>query len=175
MNRRTAIRQAVFISAGAVLLPSCMQDDKPSIVVKNLSLTGSQENMLAALTETIIPKTGSFIGAGDLKAHEFVLTMLDDCSSPEEQQQFTTGIKLFEEGCKKKWDHSFVKCSPAEKKEWLQMLEKKTDVPEEAVAFYQATKRYTVQSFTSSKEYMTTVRNYKMVPGNDFKGCVPVA
>ena len=175
MNRRTAIRQVVFISAGAVLLPSCMQEDKPTLALKNLSLTGADEQMLATLSDTIIPKTSSFIGASDLKAHEFVLTMIDDCSSPEDQQQFIKGMKSFEESCKKKFDHSFIKCTPAEKTTWLQMLESKKDVPEEAVAFYQMTKRYTVQNFTSSKDFMTIVRNYKMVPGNNFKGCVPVA
>jgi hypothetical protein len=174
MNRRTAIRQVVFISAGAVLLPSCMTDDKPSLVLKNIPLTGAQEKMLAALSETIIPKTGSFIGAGDLKAHQFVLTMIDDCTSPQDQQKFNAGMTLFEEGCKKKTGHSFIKCSPQEKNEWLQTFEKKIDAPAEAIAFYEMTKRYTVQSFTSSKEYMTTVRNYKMVPGNNYKGCVPV-
>ena len=52
-------------------------------------------------------------------------------------------------------------------------MEKK-DIPEDALKFYGTVKRYTVQSFTSSKEYMTDIRKYEMVPGPDFKGCVPV-
>jgi hypothetical protein len=51
MNRRTAIRNVVIISAGAGLLPSCMRDDKSSVPLKNISVTGSQEKMLAELTE----------------------------------------------------------------------------------------------------------------------------
>src|ERR1044071_1554699 len=110
MNRRTAIRHAVLLAAGAALLPSCTNSDKAaSIPLKNLSLTGAQEDMLAALSETIIPKTNNFIGASDLCSHEFVLTMVDDCSSPEEQQQFSRGLKQFEEACEKKWGQSFAK------------------------------------------------------------------
>ena len=174
MNRRTAIRNVVIISAGTGLLPSCVHEDKSTIALKNISLTGSQGQMLAELTETILPKTRNFIGAKDLKAHEFVLTMVDDCTSPEDQQKFTEGMKLFEETCKKKWNSSFVKCSPQQRNELLQSMEKKQDIPEDVLKFYGTVKRYTVQSFTSSKDYMTDIRKYKIVPGPNFKGCVPV-
>ena len=174
MNRRTAIRNVVIISAGAGLLPSCLSDDKCAIPLKNISITGSQEKMLAELAESVIPKTANFIGAKDLKAHEFVLTMVDDCTSPEEQKMFIEGMKQFEETCKKKWDNSFVKCSAQQKSELLQAMESKKDIQEEVLKFYGTVKRYTFQNFTSCKEYMTDVRKYKIVPGSDFKGCVPV-
>lgn len=175
MNRRSAIRHVVVISTGAILLPSCAGDDKPVMALKNISLTGSQEKMLTALCDMIIPKTGSMIGAADLRSHEFVLTMIDDCTSPEDQQKFSKGMSSFEDACKNKWDSSFAKLTARQKKEWLQQVEKRTGLPGEAITFYQMTKRYTVQSFTSSKEYMTTIRDYKMVPGNKYKGCVPLA
>jgi len=174
MNRRTAIRNVVIISAGAGLLPSCLQHDKASISLKNISLLRSQEEMLNELAETIIPKTINFIGARDLKAHEFVLTMVDDCMAPEDQKKFTGGMSLFEDACKKKWNNSFINCSSQQRIELLQLVEKKQDIPEDALKFYGTVKHYTVQSFTSSKEYMTDIRKYKMVPGPDFKGCVPV-
>lgn len=175
MNRRTAIRNVVIISAGAAFLPSCMPDEKSSIVLKNISFTGQQEKMLAELSETILPKTKNFIGAKDLKAHEFVLTMVDDCTSPEDQKVFTEGMKSFEDACKKKWDNHFVKCSAQQQHEWLQLMEKKDGPPQNALKFYETVKHYTVQSFTSSKEYMLNIRKYNMVPGPGFKGCVPAA
>ena len=82
MNRRTAIRNVVIVSAGAGLLPACMQENKNSIPLKNISVSASYQDMLAELCESIIPKTKNFIGAKELKAHEFVLTMIDDCASP---------------------------------------------------------------------------------------------
>lgn len=176
MNRRTAIRQAVIITAGASLLPSCIggSSDKSAITLKNISLSGSQEKMLAELTETIIPKTSNFVGAKDLKAHEFVLTMVDDCSAPEDQKVFSQGMKEFDNACEKKLNKSFASCSPQQRQEWLTQVETKDNISDTALKFYETTKRYTVQSFVSSKEYMTQIRDYKMVPGFNYKGCVAI-
>ena len=175
MNRRSAIRNVIYFSAGAVLLPACARDEKGVIVLKNISLTGSQEKTLAALTESILPKTKSFIGAADLKAHEFILTMIDDCSSPEDQERFMNGQKAFEELTKKKFSKAFYDCSAGEKKELLKTIKQTSNQPGEVNVFYDTVRHYTIQSFTSSKEYLTQIRNYKMVPGPDFKGCVPVS
>ncbi len=175
MNRRTAIRNAIIFSAGASLLPSCMRGDKSSIPLKNISVSGSQEKMLAELSEAILPKTSNFIGAKDLKAHEFVLTMVDDCTSPEDQKVFMEGMKAFDKLSQDKSGQIFTSYTPEQKKALLSDLENKKEVPEEAVKFYNTIKRYTVQSFTSSKDYMTGIRKYKLVPGPDFKGCVPLA
>jgi hypothetical protein len=178
MNRRTAIRNVIIITAGAGLLPSCAGgEDKASIALKHIPITPNQENMLAELAETIIPKTNNFVGAKELKAHEFVLMMVDDCSSPEEQHAFINGMKEFDAACEKKHQHSFLKCTPEQRSEWLKLMETKQPkqaVPKNAVLFYETTRRLTIQSFVSSKEYMIGVRNYKMVPGNHYKGCVPV-
>jgi len=172
MNRRTAIRNVVIISAGAGLLPSCMQDDKSTISLKNISLTGSQEEMLAELTQTIIPQTKNFIGAKDLKAHEFVLTMVDDCGSPEDQKKFTDGLKSFDKLSHDKFGQIFKSYTPEQKQTLLSDIENKKDITEEALKFYGTVKHYTMQSFTSSKEYMTDIGKYNMVPGSNFKGCV---
>jgi len=175
MNRRTAIRNVVIISAGAGLLPSCMNEDKSAISLKNISVTGSQEKMLAELTETIIPKTKNFTGANDLKAHEFMLTMIDDCTSPEDQQKFMDGMKAFDKLSHDKFGQLFTSYTAEQKKSLLSAIESKKDIPEEVLKFYGTVKRYTVQSFTSSKEFMTGIRKYNMVPGSNFKGCVPAS
>jgi Gluconate 2-dehydrogenase subunit 3 len=176
MNRRTAIRNVVIISAGATLLPACTNTtaDESSLQLKNIPLTGSQENMLAELAETIIPTTSNFIGAKDLKSHVFLLTMMDDCASPDDQKFFTEGMKAFEDGYKKKFNTTFVKSTPQQRSEWLKEMEAVKDDKNAAAKFYKTTKRYTVQSFTSSKEFLLDVKKWKMVPGTDFKGCVPV-
>lgn len=174
MNRRTALRNVMIVSAGAAFLPSCLQGDKAAIPLKNISITGSQEQMLAVLTETIIPKTKNFIGSKDLKAHEFLLTMVDDCFNPEDQQKFTNGLKAFDKLSHDKFGQLFTGYTPQQKHALLADIENKKDIPEDALKFYKTVKRYTVQSFTSSKEYMTDIRKYKMVPGPVFKGCVPV-
>jgi len=172
MNRRSAIRNVVIISAGAGLLPSCMHENKSSIPLKNITVSGSQQDMVAELAEAIIPKTKNFIGAKDLRAHEFVLTMVDDCSSPDDQKKFTDGLKAFDKLSHDKFGQLVTSLTLKQKKELLTDIENKKDIPEDALKFYGTVKRYTLQSFASSKEYMTDIRKYKMVPGPVFKGCV---
>jgi len=174
MKRRTAIRNVVIISAGASLLPSCMQESSSSIPLKHISITGSQEQILSQLTEAIIPKTKNFIGANDLKAHEFMLTMIDDCVSPEEQKVFTEGLKDFDKLSHDKFGKAFTSFTPEQKRSLIADIEGKKDIAENVQKFYGTVKRYTVQSFTSSEKYMLDIRKYKQTPGGDFKGCVPV-
>ena len=174
MKRRTAIRNVVIISAGAGLLPSCMQESNTSIPLKHISITGSQEQMLASLSEAIIPKTKAFIGANDLKAHEFVLTMIDDCVSPEDQKKFTEGLKDFDKLSHDKFGQVFTGFTQEQKHSLIADIESKKGIPENVQKFYGTVKRYTLQSFTSSEKYMLDIRKYKQTPGGNFKGCVPV-
>ena len=173
MNRRAAINSVIILSIGAIVLPSCGPGNKPLIKLKNIPLIGDEENMVQQLSDLFIPKT-NFIGAKDLKAHEFVLKMVDDCYDAEKQTKFTTGLREFYKLTKSKYGSSFKDCTPAQQNEWLSNVEKKKELSEELVFFYETTKRHTVQAFTSSKDYMTDVMKYKMVPGSNFKGCVAV-
>jgi len=172
MNRRTAIKNVIILGAGAALLASCQ--DNPTVILKNIPLTGSQEKLLAAITEAIIPSTPEFIGAKELESHKFLLMMTDDCAAPEEQTKFTTGMLQFEELCKKKYDTRFVKLTPEQKEEFLLGIESKTEVSEEVIGFYQTVKRHAIQSFTTSEAYLTKVKNFSLIPGK-YKGSVPVA
>jgi hypothetical protein len=166
----------MIVSAGAAFLPSCFQQKDAAVFpLKNIRLTADEQNMLAALATAILPKTNSFIGAADLKAHEFVLTMMDDCSSPDEQQQFLQGMQVFKQYSKQVMGVDFTTANNAQIQQLLTSLDaKESSATKEAVSFYQTVKKYTVQCFTSSKQYMTEVRHYNIIPGSKFKGCVPV-
>lgn len=174
MNRRIAIRNAMIIAAGASLLPACHWEESGGIVLKNIPITGTQQKLLAELTDAILPSDKNFIGAADIKAHEFTLIMLDDCASEEDQQKFAAGLKSFDKACKDKYGQSFGKISPLQKQNLLTALETKKEMPEDAIRFYATVKRYTLQCFTSSKNYMNDLLHYKMVPGPNFNGCVKV-
>ena len=174
MDRRSALKNVLFISAGTVLLPACAQD-KPSIQLTNLSITGSQEKMIEALASAIIPSGNNFIGAADVKAHQFALMMVDDCEPPDTQKKFMEGMKSFDQLVSKKYDGTFNKISDVQKKELLLMFDNKKETPADAQLFYGITKMYTIQAFTSSEKYLTNIRKFKLVPGGNFKGCVPVA
>ena len=116
VNRRTVIKQFLFVSAGAVILPACLQEDKgkSSVLLKNFQLSGQQEKTLEELTETIIPATTT-PGAKAVYAHLFVLKMLDDCYKKEDQQKFVKGLEQFEKTVQQKFDQPFAKCSKSQR------------------------------------------------------------
>lgn len=177
MNRRDAIYNFVLLSAGVIILPACGgQTDTAagSIALKNYSITAGEEKMMFQLTDFIIPKTGNFIGAADLKASEFTLMMVDDCYAPDKQKSFKEGLQAFDKLAKDKYSSAFLGLTDEQKKSMLMAIESKKDIPENVLFFYGITKKHIVQAFTSSEKYMQDIMHYKMVPGSDFKGCVPI-
>ena len=171
MNRRNAIRTALIFSAGATLLPSCMQKDKTDLSLTNISITESEEKMMASLGETIIPTT-NFIGAAGVNASQFTLMMVNDCYNPDDQKMFTDGLHQFSKMVNDKYGKPFTECTLQQKKDWLTAVENKKEIPDDVVKFYHVSKNHILQAFTTSKQYMVDVRHYKMVPGPDFKGCI---
>lgn len=173
MQRRTLLKQLVFVSGGVLFLPSCLHhDSKASILLKKISVTGEQEKLLSELCETIIPATDT-PGAKDISAHLFALMMVDDCYKKEDQQTFVAGLKAFDKESESKFNKSFVDCTPAERSALLTQLESKKTANAELDYFYSATKRLTIQAYTTSKFYLTKVQVYELVPGR-YHGCVPV-
>ena len=173
VNRRSAIRQLFCISAGVIILPSCMQDkSKSAILLKNLSIDAEQEKLLEELTETIIPAT-STPGAKDIYAHLFALKMLDDCYGKEDQQKFMKGMEQFQKKAQKEFDRSFVSAPPAQKQSFLKKIEADKESKDDLGWFYATTKKLTIQAYTTSEYYLTKVQVYEMVPSR-YHGCVPV-
>jgi hypothetical protein len=173
MRRRTLLKQLMMVSAGMSLVPACLEDRaKASFLYKNLQVGADEEAMLAELAETIIPKT-STPGAKDISAHLFVLKMVDDCRSAEEQKKFMDGLRAFDAAAEKSGGRHFSKMSKEEKQAFLQTLEagKEGDGPE--ISFYQSVKKLTIQAYTSSEFFLTKVQVYELVPGR-YHGCVPV-
>jgi Gluconate 2-dehydrogenase subunit 3 len=173
MNRRQVIRNVLFFSAGAVLIPSCARESrKPSISLTHIKINGDQQQLMESLTETIIPKTKT-PGANDLSSQLFVLMMVDDCQNHENQEKFMKGMDQFEALAKKQYGKGFVETNNEQKTAILNKIEGKKDIPDELTAFYALTKRLTIQSFMSSQYFLTKIQVYEMVPGR-YHGCVPV-
>jgi hypothetical protein len=173
VSRRSAIRQLFCVSAGAFIIPSCMQDKtKSSILMKNLSIDAGQEKLLEELTDTIIPVT-STPGAKDIYAHLFALKMLDDCYNKEDQQKFIKGMEQFQKRAKKELETSFTEATPAQRQSLLKKIEADKDSKDELSYFYGTTKHLTIQAYTTSQYYLTKVQVYEMIPSR-YHGCVPL-
>ena len=91
MNRRTAIKQLFIVAGGLTILSSCLNDGGASIVLNKLKISAADEQFLGDLADILIPKTDT-PGGKDLNLHLFVMKMVDDCESPENQQKFVGGF-----------------------------------------------------------------------------------
>lgn len=175
VNRRTALKQFLIVTAGVTLIPSCMQEkSKASIPLNNIKINAEQEKVLAALSETIIPTTDT-PGAKETSAHLFAIKMIDDLHSEEDQQKFLKGLEAFEKKAENQFDKSFVNISGEQRNQLLTELEQsnKKDTPDDLSFFYSKMKGLTLQAYITSKYYLTKVQVYELVPGR-FKGCVPL-
>jgi len=149
MDRRTALKQMFIIAGGMMIATSCDFSSKaPSIQLNNVKLDSDDELFLSELVETIIPKTDSS-GGKDLNLHLFVMKMLDDCTSPEDQKKFLEGLKTAEKIKGK---------SAAEQIAYLKAL------PQDDV-FFNILKRRTIQGYKNSEYVMKNKLVYELVPG----------
>ena len=172
LSRRKALKQLAFVSAGMAIIPSCLEDrSKASLLLKNISISAADEEMLAELCEIIIPKTNT-PGAKDISAHLFVLTMVDDCATKEQQQNFVTGMEDFNSLCKSTAGKALVDCDAGEKKKITDAILalKEEDTP--LKHFLGMVKGRSIQAYTSSEFFLTKVHVYELVPGR-YHGCVP--
>jgi hypothetical protein len=153
MKRREAIRSVVLISAGAAFLYQC-KEKAATITLKNIPLTGAEQDLMTQLTEFILPAT-------DPRNADFVLMMADDLLPPEELGKFNAGMKAFAE-------KGFTKMSAEEKNKYVDTLDG------DAKVFYEMVKQGTIENFVTSEQYLRDVKNITTLIPAKFQGCIPV-
>jgi hypothetical protein len=200
MERREAVKYISILLGGAVIgadafLSGCK--------TKSGSTTDWTEEDVAYLNEvgeTILPRTTT-PGAKDANVGKFMTVMVNDCYVEADQKVFREGLDKLNEASKKKFDNSFMKISPQQKKQLLTELdaeaktyqvkvnefnnvENKKDQDERrkgnlnyvkqhmAPHYFLMMKQLTLLGFFTSKEGMTQAVRYLPVPGR-YEGCVP--
>lgn len=134
-------------------------------------ISAEEEAMLAALCETILPKTTT-PGAKELSSHIFALTMVDDCRKKEDQDRFISGMKAFQEKCKSAAGKDFVNSTIDQRNAVLASIIAEKDEDSDLKYFFKTVKGLTIQSYTASEFFMTRVQVYELIPGR-YHGCVP--
>ncbi len=149
MDRRTALKQMFIVAGGMMIATSCDFSSKsPSIQLNNVKLDLEDEQLLAELVEAIIPKTDS-PGAKELNLHLFVMKMLDDCTSPENQKKFIDGLAAAAK----------IKGKPLEEQQAYLLALPEGDV------FFSVLKGRTIQGYKNSEYVMKNKLVYELVPG----------
>jgi gluconate 2-dehydrogenase subunit 3-like protein len=170
MNRRTLLKNAIILGGGMVFIPACgNRQEKPTIAWKHFSLSAGEEDLVAEMTETLIPATDT-PGAKALEIPHFVLMMVDDCYSKDQQVSFVKGLQQTTAVAEKLFHRSFEKCGMAERFKVLQTLPTHT---KDTALFYKLLRELTREGYLKSKYVMTKLVPYELVPGR-YNGYFPL-
>jgi hypothetical protein len=181
MNRRIALRHLALISGGLALIPSCdFSSDDIIAAYDKLKVTASQKSLLGDISNTIIP-AGEIKGALDLEVPDFILVMVNDCFTVENQTLFTKGFAAFPGFVKTSAGSKFEKLDTKKKEDVIQAGSKLEGGDSEegqtnkAISFFlNTTKRFTIQGYMASEYIQTEVIPYSLIPG-EYNGAVLIS
>lgn len=172
MNRRIALKHLALISGGLVMIPSCdFSSDDILAAYENLKVTASQNKLLGEISNTIIP-AGEIKGALDIEVPDFILVMVNDCMTSENQTLFTTGLAAFPEYVKNTAGKKYDKLSTKEKEELILAGTKLEGDENMALTYFlNSTKRFTIQGYMASEYIQSEIMPYSLIPG-EYNGAV---
>jgi len=178
MNRRIAVKNLALLAGAATLLPGCLSHTPPDAAVpearKPLALSASQQRLLAAVCETLLPRTDT-PGAHDLGLPQYVLKMLRDCTPTKEQQLVVAGLGQLDEASRRQQGQSFAASPAAQRLALLQRLDQQPQLFAPALAdCYRIVRQLTIDGYRGSEFFMTHEVVYEQVPSR-YNGYFPVA
>ncbi len=157
MNRRGFIYRLAFVPPlVAIQLHSC------SVSKSDWDLV---HFFVRDIQEIILP-SGNDIVIAHLRIENFVMTMLKDCFSPEEQKRFFEGRRALDQYCRKSYRSSFEALSKEQQKEVVVRLNAKDEeIDKESIFLFSKVKAKIIQGFQQSKLLMKDMGRYELVPG----------
>lgn len=181
MNRRIALRHLALISGGLALIPSCdFSSDDILAAYEKLKVTASQKSLLGDISDTIIP-AGEIKGALNLEVPDFILVMVNDCFTTDNQALFTQGLAAFSAYVKKSYGSSFDQLDTKKKEEVIQTGTKlesgetEEGMTNKAISYFlNTTKRFTIQGYMASEYIQTEIMPYSLIPG-EYNGAMLIS
>ena len=169
MTRRESIRNILIASSGTIFLTGCQESNVIDFLRDDrLVLNTRHENYLAHIANTFLPlDSKSEIVGSPVK---FILTMLNDCHSPENINDYAIGFDQY----KMLMKESRLKIKTSEIAEIIPVVKKAleaTEPQEELTFFIDKTKNLAIRHLKTSEHYMSDYLGYKLVPGN-FEACM---
>jgi hypothetical protein len=142
----------------------------------------SQKQLLAALSETIIPATDT-PGAIEAGVADFILKMVAENMDAVAQNRFIDGLKSVESFSKDTFAKSYLECNEEQKNAVMRHFEEESKTLEGIAGkvqrkvfgnpFFPILKEYTCIGYCTSMLGVTQGLAYTLVPGR-FAGCVPM-
>jgi hypothetical protein len=171
MNRRNAVKNLLIGSGGLITLPFWME--ACGISDKNIhqsSFSADEQNMLAAITDTIIP-AGNSIGALSVGVDKFLQKLIDDCYEKPAQDNVKKQMRSLDASAKTNYEKSFAGCDQQQRQTLLLKFSASHNKDEKD--FFDLMKTETIRGFNTSQKVMEEYLNYKVAPGH-YYGCINV-
>ena len=170
MQRRSVVKNIALTIGASIILPSWANAWNKDSFGINYNVISLQENLLAEIVETIIPKTNT-PGAKELNIQQFVPKMVMDCYDKNAQETYKKGFDFVDSNAKKSFSKSFMECDGKQRLEILNMMLKSENADEKN--FIQLIKSLTIKGYLNSEYVMTNLRIFEFAPAH-FYGCVPL-
>lgn len=132
----------------------------------SMAISAEQEAMLAEVADIIIPTTTT-PGAKAAGAEKFIVRVIRDCYTIEDQQKFYAGLEKLNKDSKEVYQKGFTALDAAQKKDMV-TRSTKTDKP-----FFLQMKGLTVTGYFTSEIGATQALDYLPIPGR-FDGSWPM-
>lgn len=167
MNRRELIQRVSLMLGGVMSAPLMagamgqVLNTEPSLAIDDL-----QEKLIAEVADVIIPATKT-PGAKEAGAHKFIIRVMRDCYTKDEQTKFYSGLAKLNDDSKAKFGKGFLD---------LKLDQKNEMVDDSSVYnkdFFRLMKDLTITGYFTSEIGATQALAYDPIPGK-FNGCVPL-
>ncbi|MFC5411820.1 gluconate 2-dehydrogenase subunit 3 family protein [Larkinella bovis] len=180
MKRRQALWGIALLGAGSMAISGFKWINwykRPDLIYIH-----RQKDLLAALTETIIPTTDT-PGAIEAGVPEFVLKMVLENTGTPSQNRFIDGLKAIDPYSLEHFGKPYVKCSREQQNEIMRHFEQDgkpfDGIPGKVQrklignSFFTTLKEYTCIGYFTSMVGATQALAYVFTPGI-YQGCVPL-
>ncbi len=164
MQRRQLLKNMALILGGTISAPTVLameNFDKLSTNSESVSgfkFTNIQSQLIAEISEIIIPKTDT-PGAKDVGVPDFIEMMLKDCYKEPEQLSFMEGLVSMEKV-------KFLSLNSDEKNGVLKFLEQETKkITGKATPFWRLIKELTLLGYFTSEAGLKASFEYVQIPG----------
>jgi hypothetical protein len=169
MKRRSAVKNLTMLLAGLGTMPAWVSCWTPDSSRQMVSLSATDESLLAEIMETIVPETDT-PGSKSLQIHQFALRMIHDCYDESILESVINGLAQTEKTAQNEFGASFTACEPKQRVQVLANLSQSAEP--EIKEFVALLKGLTIRGYQNSEYVMVNLLGYTMAPGF-YHGCVP--
>jgi hypothetical protein len=171
MKRRKAIKSIIIASTATVFFSGCSDTNVIEFIrFGKLTLNQKHKDYLAMISETFLPISGVSENIGD--PVEFILTMLNDCSSQQEISDFAEGFEQYK-SLMKESKLRIKKADPDQVLEVVKAVLDGIELSEALLFFIQTVRNRSIQNLKSSEYYLSEYLDYQLIP-TEYIPCLDV-